>query len=116
MAAAPYKVLLVFAQGSINGPRIQYNCTASDVAAAAFVFPDGGTDATLPPTPCYLVDVVLSPAYGTDTTTSDIYANSKTTGYQITNSANQVGGLNRQYQVAPLGFQPGARIKFVQRA
>jgi len=116
MAAAAFKATLVFAQGSMAGPRFSYYCTVSDVAAQTYVFQDGGTDATLPQTACYLVDVILTPAYGTDTTTADIYANNKPTPNVIVNSANQGGTYNRQFQVAPMGFMPGARLKIVQRA
>lgn len=117
MAAVAFKATLVFAKGSpTSADRIQFYCTASDVAAAALVFQDGGTDATLPNVPCYLIDCILTPAYGTDTTTIDIYANNKPTTVVVVNSANQGGTYNRQFQVAPMGFVPSARIKLTQRA
>lgn len=117
MAAVAYKATLVFAKGSPQSSnRTSYYCTASDIAAANYVFQDGNQDLVLPNIACYLVDVILTPAYGTDTTTSDVYANGKPTGDVVVNSANQSGTINRQFSVAPIGFLPGARIRFTQRA
>ena len=116
MGAAAFKATLIFAQGSLQGPRFSYYCTASDIAAATYIFQDGAADATLPQVACYLVDVILTPAYGTDTTTADIFANNKPTPNVIVNSANQGGTYSRQFQSSPMGFMPGARIKIIQRA
>jgi hypothetical protein len=117
MVAAPYKALLVFAFGSpTSGNRISYACTASDVAAASYVFQSGATDMVLPSVygDAYLVDVQLSAA-GTDTSTSDIYVGDRSTSYIVQNSANLASNLARQFLSAPMRIPPGARIKFTQR-
>lgn len=113
MAAAPFKATLIFARGSVNGPTSAYYCTVSDVNAAQYIFPDGQGVLTLPQTPCYLKDVILSAA-GTDTTTATIYANGKPTGDVVVNAANVATVVSRQFQNAPLGFVPGAQVRFTQ--
>lgn len=118
MVAAPFKATLTFAFGSPNSQnRTSYYCTVSDVNAATYVFQDGGLDMQLPVNmgAAYLIDVLLTPTYGTDTTTGQIYANNKTTSAIIVNSANQGGNNQRQFNLSPVGFVPGARVKIIQQ-
>jgi len=116
--AVAFKATLTFAFGSPQSMnRESYYCTVSDVNAAYYIFQDGSSDMQLPNNrgPAYLIDVLLTPAYGTDTTTGQIYANNKTTSVVIVNSANQSGNNQRQFNLSPVGFQPGARVKIVQQ-
>lgn len=117
MAPAAFKATLTFAFGSPQSlNRTSYLCTVSDVNAAYYIFQDGSNDMTLPVAngPAYLIDVLLTPAYGTDTTTAVVYANNKITPYSIMNSANQSGNNQRQFNLSPLGFVAGARVKIAQ--
>lgn len=114
--ATAYTGTIVLAKGSPNGPRESKYFTASDVAAAGYVFQDGNAFMTVPANaPYFLVDVVLSAA-GADTTTSQIYVNGAPTPAVIVNVANVYTVLNRQIQSAPVGFQPGSSVKFYQQA
>lgn len=114
MAAAAFKGTLIF-RGS-NGQPKQYPVTISDVNAAFYIFPDGNNVLNLPSNmgTVYLVDLILSAA-GTDTTTAGIYANGKDTGEAVQNSANLATNQSRQFNLAPIGFAPGAQIRFTQR-
>lgn len=114
MAAAPFKATLIFALGSPNSAnRISYPCTVSDVNAAYYIFPDGQGQVTLPLVPTYLVDVNLSAA-GTDTTTASIYVNAKVIGDRVQNAGNVGTVYQRQFNLAPVGFKPGATIRLQQ--
>jgi len=114
MVAAPFVAVLKFQTAS--GRPFSYRCTVSDVAAAFYIFPDGDSKVRLPSDePSYLVDMILSLA-GTDTTNADIFANGKTTGEQVQNAANLATNVSRQFMGAPIGFKPGAEVRFTQRA
>lgn len=118
MTAAPFKAILKFVCGNLQRPtyKFQINCTVSDVNAAYYLPPDGGNDIQLPSVygAVYLVDVILAPAYGTDTTTANIFANGKTTGEVIQNAANTAANLARQFIGAEVGFQPGTKLRIQQ--
>jgi hypothetical protein len=107
MAAAPYKVSM-----NVNGKSIFL--TASDVNAAAWVFPSGGTEVQLSAGEAVIRDVIYAPTYGTDTTNVSLFVNGIDTGLRIINSANQGGTYNRQIMNAPIKIAPGALVKFVQ--
>lgn len=116
MVAAAFTGTLVL-QGQ-TGKRISYPITASDVAAANYIFPDGNGDVVLPTNlGGYLtvVDLILSAA-GTDTRTADIYVNGKVTGEAVQNNANLYNGQYRQFMSAPVNIAAGARVRFIQRA
>jgi hypothetical protein len=117
MAAAAFSATLIMAKGSPAGPTRTWRCTVSDVAGAYYVFPDGNAFLTLPSDGSYyLIDLLLTPTYGTDTTNAQCFANGVNTGIVVANAANQSGTVNRQFQRFNPGFLPGATLKFVQAA
>jgi hypothetical protein len=111
MAAAAYKVSMAVQTSSGNKTLF---LTASDVNAAAWVFPSGGTEIQLDSSAAVIRDIILGPTYGTDTTTVSVFVNGVDTGMRIINSANQSGTYNRQILTTPIGIKPGALVKFVQ--
>lgn len=112
MAAVPFKAILKF---STKAGTFQYPCTCSDVTAAAWVFPDAGTDVSLPGGQGTLAlwDVNLSAA-GTDTSQTYIYVNGKDTGERVLHAANLGTNQNRQFIGSPIYIEAGARLKLVQ--
>jgi hypothetical protein len=98
-----------------TGESIQYACTATDVNAAFWIFPDGLPNVVLPSTKgiLALVDVVISPA-PTSTTTASIQVNGKDTGERVMVLANLGTNSSRQYAGTPLYFPPGARVQVTQ--
>lgn len=114
MAAAAFTGTLIF-KGS-NGRIIHARCTMSDVAAAAWVYPDGSSTFQLPSDANYsLVDVIVVTG-GTDTTNSELYVNQLNTGLVVDHKSNLNTVQFRQFITNPLGFKAGSVIKFVQRA
>jgi len=114
MAAAAFRGTLKFlALGSKR--TINYPVTVSDVNAAFYIFPDGNNIVQLPSNEgnILLVDIILSAA-GTDTTTASIFVNGKNTGELVQNSANLATNVARQFIGSPIGFQPGAQVRFTQ--
>lgn len=113
MAAAPFKVSLTVTNA--NGNKKTIYLTASDVNAAALVFPSGGTELPLSSIQSWITDIVCAPTYGTDTTNMTVFINGvDVTGMRIINSANQGGTYNRQLQNAPIMIPAGALVKIVQ--
>lgn len=110
MAAAPYKVVLSIktSRGAKSIPL-----TASDVNAAAWVFPSGGTEVQLDSDTCVVTDITYTAA-GTDTSSVDLFVNGINTGYRIFNGTNLYNVLNRQIQNTPFTIKAGALVKFVQ--
>lgn len=110
MAAAPYKVVLSIqtSEGKKSVPL-----TASDVNAAAWVFPSGGTELQLSSGQAVITDIIYTAA-GTDTTSVDVFVNGINTGYRIFNGTNLYNVLGRQIQSTPIGIRAGALVKFVQ--
>lgn len=111
MAAAPFKVSL--SVQTSKGLKSIY-LTASDVNAAALVFPSGGTEVQLDSGAAVIRDLICAPTYGTDTTNMSVFVNGIDTGYRIINSANQSGTVQRQVASTPIGISPGALVKIVQ--
>jgi len=117
MAAAAFTATLIMARGGPGGNTRTWRATVSDVAGAYYVFADGNAFLTLPSDgPYYLVDLLLTPAYGTDTTNATVFANGVNTGIVVANAANQSSTVNRQFMRFNPGFMPGATLKFVQAA
>jgi hypothetical protein len=98
MAAAFTSTLIFKGQ---NGRQLYIRTTCSDVAAAAWVFPDAST-------------VVVTG--GTDTTNSAVYVNQLNTGIVIDHKSNLNTVQNRIFQQNPLGFKAGSQVKFIQAA
>lgn len=119
MAAAAFRATLVWACGSpSSADRFTHTCTVSDVAGAYYIFPDGNNFTVLPSNKgnLYLVDVLISPAAGTDTTQATVYVGGRATPYTIQNTANLYSVIGRQYQQSPLGFAAGSQVRFTQAA
>jgi len=112
MVAAPFKVSMTLTLS--GGVKKSLYLTASDVNAAALVYPSGGTEMQLDSGIAVISDLICAPTYGTDTTNMSIFVNGVDTGYRIINSANQSGTFNRQIQNTPVGIKPGALVKIVQ--
>jgi len=117
MAAAAYKVTMTVALGGPNGPRKAISITASDVAAANWLFPSGsGVNVLDGRNDTWITDTVLSAA-GTDTTQSEFFINGVSTGFLLLNAtslATAVGG--RPFQQAPMRIPAGAQLQVTQRA
>lgn len=111
MAAAAFKVSLTV-RNSAGQERLLY-LTASDVNAAALVFPSGGTEMQLSSLPCILKDMILSAA-GTDTTNMSLYVNGVDTGIRFVNAANLYSTQFRQIASSPVQIPAGALVKIVQ--
>lgn len=114
MVATPFKGTIKFV--GENGRTFQFPVTMSDVNNEQYVFPDGQGQLQLPIDNgnIYLTDIILSAA-GVDTSQADVFANGKTTGEQVQNSANLATNQSRQFNGAPIGFKPGALIRFTQK-
>lgn len=116
MAAAPYKVTMIAALGSPNGPRKIFSLTASDVAAANWLFANGiGPNTLNGSADVYIVDTILSAA-GTDTTQSEFYINGVSTGFKLQNSTSLATTIVRPFQNAPLLVPRGATLNVTQVA
>jgi len=114
MAAAAYKVTLIAALGSPNGPRKAYSLTASDVNAAFWLFPSGASEMVLHGLKdVYIVDTILSAA-GTDTTNSEFFIGGVSTGFKLLNATSLATTINRPFNLAPLKIPAGQMLKVVQ--
>jgi hypothetical protein len=113
MAAAAYKGTLVFRNGA-NTNSVQI--TASDVAAAYYLMPDGQQFLVLAGSGVWtLTDVILT-GTGTDTSKTEIFVNGKSSGEFILNAVNQSTTVTRQFASAPIKFYAGSQVSFIQRA
>lgn len=116
MAAAAYKVTLIAAQGAPNGPRIPYSLTASDVAAAQWLFASGqGSNVMSGSQDVYIVDAILSAA-GTDTTQSEFFIGGVSTGFKLQNATSLATTITRPFQLAPLRVPKGMALQVNQLA
>lgn len=114
MAAAAYKVSLIAAKGSPNGPRKIFPLTASDVNAEFWLFPSGSSEVTLNGSEdVYIVDAILSAA-GTDTTQVEFYINGLAEGTKILNATSLATTIVRPLSQAPLRVPKGATFKAKQ--
>lgn len=114
MAAAPFTGTMIF-KGS-NGRVLQVRTTMSDVAAAAWVFPDGSTTLQLPSdTNWAMVDIIIVTG-GTDTTNSVLYVNQLNSGLVIDHKSNLNSAQFRQFITNPVTFRAGSQVKLIQAA
>lgn len=114
MAAAAFTGTMIF-KGA-NGRVMHIRCTMSDVAAAAWVFPDGSSTLTLPAeTNWSLVDMIIVTG-GTDTTQSALWVNQLNSGLVIDHKSNLNTSQFRQFITNPVGFKAGSQLKLVQAA
>lgn len=110
MAATPFKVALTV-RGAAGVRSVPL--TASDVNAAYFLFPSGGSELQLSSAPCIISDMIYTAA-GVDTTSSDLFVNGVNTGIRIFNALNLATTINRQIASSPISVPAGALVKFVQ--
>lgn len=114
MVAAAFTGTLIF-KGS-SGRTLHVRCTMSDVAAAAWVFPDGGTTLQLPADQdWFMVDAIIVTG-GTDTLQSALWVNQLNSGLVIDHKSNLNTSQFRQFITNPVGFKAGSQIKLVQAA
>jgi len=114
MTAAAYKVSMIAAKGSPNGPRKIFPLTASDVNAEFWLFPSGSSEITLNGSEdVYIVDTILSAA-GTDTTQSEFYINGMAEGTKLLNATSIATTIMRPFASAPLRVPKGATFKVKQ--
>lgn len=114
MAAAAFTGTLVFV-GS-KGKPMHVRCTMSDVAAAAWVFPDGNTSLSLPSDQDWTLKDAIIVTGGTDTTQSQLYANGLNTGLVVDHKSNLNTSNFRQFVTTPLGFRGGSVLRLLQAA
>lgn len=115
MAAAAFTETLIF-KGASTKKNIYVRATASDVAAAAVVYPDGSTTLQLPSSENWFLVDLITVVGGTDTTNQELFVNQMATGIVIDNKSNLNTVQNRIFQQNPLGFTAGSQIKLTQRA
>lgn len=116
MAAAAYKVSLIVALGSPNGPRKIFPVTASDVAAAYWLFPSGSADQIFHGmADAYIVDAIYSAA-GTDTTNVSFFVQGTNTGTIIYNATSLATTITRPLNIAPFRVPAGQAFKAQQNA
>jgi len=114
MAAAAYKVTVIAALGSPNGPRKAISMTASDVNAEFWLHPSGGSELPLHGmADAYIVDAILS-ASGTDTSQSEFFLNGASTGFKFLNATILATTIVRPLATAPLRIPAGATLKVKQ--
>ena len=114
MAAVAFTGTMIF-KGA-NGRIMHIRCTMSDVAAAAWVFPDGSTSLQLPAdTNWSLVDIIIVTG-GTDTTQSALFVNQLNSGLVIDHKSNLNTAQFRQFITNAVGFKAGSTIKLIQAA
>jgi len=114
MAAAPFKISMVCALGSPNGPTKIFPLTASDVANEYALFPSGSSEVVLNGDyPVWIVDMILSAA-GTDTSQLEFFVGGMSTGVKILNATSLATTINRPFQLAPLLIPTGQSLKIKQ--
>jgi hypothetical protein len=111
MAAAAYKAAIKVVNDA--GQTRSIPVTATDVNAAAWVFPSGGTELQLSSVGCTVADIVYTAA-GTDTSQVQVYINGIDSGLRIYNGANLGTTYDRQIKTCPIRIPAGALVKFVQ--
>jgi len=115
MAAAAFTETIVL-RGKSNGRTIHVRATVSDVAAAYAIFPDGNSFLILPGDQQYELRDIIVVTGGTDTTNQQLFVNGLNTGLVVDNKSNLNTSNNRQFQLNPISFNPGAMLRFVQAA
>jgi len=113
MAAAAFKISLIGALGSPNGPRKLFPLTASDVNAEYAIFPSGSSEVVLNQGDVYLVDIILSAA-GTDTSQLEFYVGGMATGTKVLNATSLATTIVRPLQQAPERVPGGQSVRIKQ--
>ena len=114
MVAAAFTQTLIF-KGR-NGSSIQFPMTLSDVANAFALTPDSSDFIQLPSDQQYqLIDAIVVTG-GTDTNNQNVFVNGQATPLKINNKSNLTTTIARQFQQAPVAFNPGSKVKLQQVA
>ena len=113
MAPTPYNIALSLrnSQGAITSISL----SASDVAAASWLFPSGASEMALSSNDCWITDVLCTTT-ATDCKTCTLYINGINSGRVIYPNANQGGFFARQIMQTPVFVTRGALIKVIQSA
>jgi hypothetical protein len=115
MVAAAYKVSVIGALGSVNGPRKIFSMTASDVNAEFWLHQSGANEIPLHGTQdVFIIDTILSAA-GTDTSQAEYFISGASTGVKILNATSIATVIGRPFQSAPLKVPAGQVLKVIQR-
>lgn len=114
MVAAAFKGVAIFMNQSGVLNSVQF--TASDVAAAYYIMPDGQQFLNLAGAGIWTLKDLILTGTGTDTSKAEIFVNGKSSGEFILNAINQSATVTRQYASSPLQFYSGSQVSFVQRA
>jgi len=116
MVAAPFKMSLIAALGSPQGPRKIFTLAGDDVANNFLTFDSGSSDVVLSgASDVYIVDTIYS-AGGTDTTNDAIYLAGTTDGTKIFRSTSLATTVLRPMQSSPFRVPKGTSIKFKELA
>lgn len=112
--ATPYKVSLIVANPKNLRDTKIIPLTASDVNAAAWVFPSAGTEMVINGnSDVVIVDAIYSAA-GVDTTTVDIFKNGIFSGTRLMNATSLATTVTRPLQTSPVLVERGSMVKFIQ--
>lgn len=95
---------------------LQLYFTASDVADAYYIFPDGGNSLVLPPGGIWTLNAVSLSAAGADTARALVYKNGNLAPIVISNALNTPTTVKQQFERQPFGFAGGSTLKFQQKA
>lgn len=111
MVAVAYKVAMKVINSA--GQQRSIPLTASDVNAAFWLFPSGGSELQLSSLPAVIADVIYTGS-GTDTSSVSIFVNGIDSGIKMFNGANLGTVYDRQVKTAPISIPAGALVRFVQ--
>jgi hypothetical protein len=111
---AAYKVSLIAAIGSPNGPRKAFSLTASDVNAANWLHASGAGEIALHGTrDVYIVDAILSAA-GSSTSQAEFYVGGQSTGFKLQDATSIGTVVNRPLALAPIRVPAGTVLAVKQ--
>jgi len=110
--ATPYTVELMYQKR--NGQMGQLHLTASDVAAAFYLDPGGGSDLIISSEDVKIVRMLYSTTPAT-TTTAQVYINGANTGIVLVGAANLATAVQPQISfITPIYLPGGSRVRFTQ--
>lgn len=114
MAAVPFVLNMVVQYQ--DGYRENIVMTASDVNAQFYLGQDGLSPIKISAAHgnCYIADLLIGPATGTDTRTATIRVNGKLISDVVLQAANGGTVVSRQFQQTPLRIPSGAVLLFTQ--
>lgn len=114
IVAAAFKISMVCALGSPDGPRKLFPLTASDVNGEYWLFPSGSSEIVLNGShDVYIVDTILSAA-GTDCSNSTLYVGGMAEGTVLLHATSIGTIVNRPLQMSPVRVPCGQTVKWKQ--